>query len=234
MIISLTSSRSRLIQTLMVMIAACNSVHAQSLYLTQAESESTPDLSQPTIYVEETSLFFIQAPEARIIREHDIITIIIDETSSTTSSQKLETEKESKTEAQLDAVLDLMELLELRLREGDTTNVNLIDFDSSREFTGEGDYERSDRFSARITAKVLEVKPNGTFVLEATKRIAKDSEISTLVLSGLARDADITSQNTILSSQLADLNIALVNEGDVKRAAEKGLVTRVLDAVFAF
>lgn len=212
----------------------CTPVNAQSLYLSQSELETTPDLSVPTIMLEEVSLYFIAEPETRVIKQHDIITIIIDENSSQTSSQSLDTKKESKSDASIDAMLNLMQLLELRLSDEGSNATDLLNFTAKREFKGEGDYERKDKFSARISAKVLEVKPNGTIVLEATKRIAKDTEISTLVLSGLARDQDITSQNTILSSQLADLNIALVNEGDLKKAAEKGLLTRVLDTIFAF
>lgn len=210
------------------------SANAQSLYLTQEDLDTTADASEPVILLEEASLYFIDAPDARVIKKHDIITIIIDESSSQISSQSLETKKDSKSDATINAMLDYMQLLELRLREGGAPSTDLISFNSKRKFIGEGDYERSDKFSARIAAVVLEVKPNGTLVLEAKKRIAKDSEISTLTLYGLARDEDVTSQNTILSSQLADLNIAVVNEGDLKKAAEKGLITRVLDTVFAF
>ncbi len=229
------STKSSLRVALVTLIAlTAHHAQAQSLYLSQDEQNTTPDASQPVILLEEVSLHFISAPETRVIKKHDIITIIIDENSSQTSSQSLNTKKESNSQASIDALVDLMQLLELRLRSGDTTNTELIDLTNKRRFKGEGDYERSDRFSARITAKVLEVKPNGTLVLEATKRIAKDQEISVLVLSGLAREEDVTAQNTILSSQLADLTIILENEGSLKDVAEKGLITRVLDSIFAF
>jgi len=209
---------------------AC-SAGAQSLFLTAAGGE---DQDQPAILLNDVSMHFIAEPETRVIQKHDIITIIIDENSSTTSSQKLETEKESSSSANVNAMVNWLKLLELRVREGDIDDVDLIDIATSREFTGEGDYERKDRFTARISAIVREVKPNGTMLVEARKTIARDSEISELVLSGLIREEDITVQNTVLSSQMADLRIVLENEGDLKQAAEKGLITRVLDAVFAF
>lgn len=207
--------------------------HAQSLYLATA-NEATQAPAQPTILLDEVSMHYIKEPDVRVIKKHDIITIIIDENSSTTSSQKLETEKASNSSANINALVNWLQLLELRIEQGGITDTDLIDLSTSRDFAGEGDYERRDRFTARISAKVLEVKPNGTLVLEATKRIARDTETSVLVLSGLAREEDITQQNTILSSQLADLNLILENEGDLKEAAEKGLITRVLDSVFAF
>lgn len=215
------------------MMLLADHASAQSLYLTQNQ-ETTPQVQQASMLLEEVSLYYIKAPEVRTIRVNDIVTIIIDENSSQTSSQKLETEKESKANANVNATLNLMQLLELRLAENAVSDTDLIDFTSSREFTGEGDYERKDKFSARIAAIVLEVKPNGTLVLQAKKSITKDKEVSVLVLSGLARDEDVTAQNTILSSQLANLDLILQNEGDLKKAAEKGIITRVLDAIFAF
>lgn len=220
-----------------VMMAICPIANAQSLYLTEGEEfEQGPnESSAPVILLEEASLTYIPEPEVRTYQEHDIITIIIDETSSTTSSQKLETEKESKSEAEINAMVDLLKLLELQLNTNPRLeNRTLLDVAAKREFTGEGDYERKDKFSARITATVLEVKPNGTLVLQAHKRIAKDDEIQTLVVAGLARSEDITAQNTILSSQLAGLTLAVENEGDLKKAAEKGIITEFFDMLFAF
>ena len=97
-----------------------------------------------------------------------------------------------------------------------------------------GEYEREDRFSARIAAEILEVKPNGTVVLEARKRIEKDDEIQTILIAGKVRTEDITLQNTVLSSQLADLTLSVQNEGEVRDAAKKGFLTKLFDTIFAF
>ncbi len=220
-----------IIPTLITLSIGTLGAHAQSLFLSSA---SENDQNQPAFLLNDVSMHFIAEPETRVIRENDILTIIIDENSSTTSSQKLETEKESSRSANVNAMVSWLKLLELRLEQGDISNVDLIDLATSREYAGEGDYERKDNFSARISAVVREVKPNGTMLVEARKMIAKDNEISELVLSGLIREEDITQQNTILSSQMADLRIILENTGDLKKAAEKGLITRVLDTVFAF
>lgn len=218
---------------LLIMLCMASHTQAQSLFLASANNASS-EPAQPSILLGDVSLHYIEEPDVRVIKQHDIITIIIDENSSTTSSQSLDTKKDSGSSANINALVNWMQLLELRLEQGDLQNTQLIDLNTARDFKGEGDYERKDKFTARISAKVLEVKPNGTLVLEARKSIARDSEVSMLVLSGYAREEDITQQNTILSSQLADLKIDLQNEGDIKEASEKGLITRVLDSVFAF
>jgi flagellar basal body L-ring protein FlgH len=71
-------------------------------------------------------------------------------------------------------------------------------------------------------------------VLQATKTITKDTEVQTLVLAGVARQEDITTRNTILSSQIAGLSMNLQHSGELKDAAKKGLITRVLDRIFDF
>ncbi|MEQ8850414.1 MAG: flagellar basal body L-ring protein FlgH [Phycisphaerales bacterium] len=216
----------------LIVLFAAGACPAQGLYAPNAEP-TTAGEAQP-LQLAEVSQLYITPPEPHVFQKHDLITIVIDESSTATSSQELETSKEYETDATINSILDPWHLLELRLRQGDLSNVDLIRAGMEREFTGEGDYERRDRFSARITATVIEVKPNGTLLLEARKHIEKDEEIQHLVLSGLCRQEDITRQNTVLSSQIAGLRIVMQNEGEVRESAKKGLLSQILDTVFAF
>ncbi len=104
-----------------------------------------------------------------------------------------------------------------------------------QKFKGEGTAKRSDRFVARIQAVVIDVKPNGTLVLEARKTVAsQNGEAKTIVLSGSCRQEDITDANTINSSLLADLRLIQTTEGEVSKSAEKGFIPRILEAIFNF
>lgn len=221
-------------------VLAAGPAWGQGLYAPSRAQDETARAGAPGIEaarplrIDEVSTLYIEPPEPRVIAKHDLVTIVIDENTSTTSEQTLETDKSYDTSASVAALLDPWQLLELRLRQGNISDVDLIRAKADRSFTGEGEYERRDRFSARITATVLEVKPNGTVVLEARKHVARDTEEQTLVLSGLCRQEDITLQNTVLSSQIAGLQLVLTNEGEVRDSAKKGLISRVLDTIFAF
>ena len=214
------------------------SASAQSLFTTPEQPEPArtvaPPSGKPRASLYEWSMIAITPPEPRAFRIHDLITIVIDEQSKSTSKQSLETEKDASTKLELDSILDPHELLELRLRQGELSGLDLIDASADREFEGEGDYERADRFTARITAEIIDVKPNGSLVLEAKKEIVRDSEESLLVLSGICRQDDVTGSNTILSSQLANLRVEQHNTGDVKKAASKGLLTNMIETIFNF
>lgn len=193
--------------------------------------DNQPD---PNVALRVSSLMFVEPPKPREFQRHGQITIIIDETSRTSSEQTLDTKKDYDLNAAMTQFPSLEHLLEFQLQNGDTTNPANLAIKSKNKFKGEGEYDRSDRFSAKITAEIIDVKPNGVLVLEARKTITKDEEIQTLVLSGRCRGEDVTTANTVLSSQLADLTVAQQNEGQVKNSATKGFIPRVLEAVFNF
>lgn len=194
-------------------------------------ADSQPD---PSGALRMSSLMFVEPPKPREFQRHGQITIIIDETSRASSKQTLDTKKDYDNNASMTEFPSLEHLLELQLQNGDTTDPAKLAVKSKNKFKGEGEYDRSDRFNAKITAEIIDVKPNGTLVLEARKSIIKDKEVQTLVLSGRCRGEDVTTANTVLSSQLADLTVVQHNEGQVKDTATKGLIPRVLEALFNF
>lgn len=180
------------------------------------------------------SMFVITPPPPRELRRHDLVTIIVNQTSQATRRQTLETEKEYDAEARLAQFLNLSRLLEARLDPGALETDSLIDVRADSNFEGEGSYERSDRLTTRVQAEVIDVKPNGNLVLEARAVMQTDEEIQDFVLSGVCRAEDVTAQNTVQSTQLHDLRIAVRNEGEVRKTAKKGWIPRAIEAVFAF
>jgi len=180
-----------------------------------------------------TSLTLVIPPEAREYRKHDLVTIIINESSIASYEQSLETEKDYKANGTIRSLPSLRHLLEMQLRGSSTTPVITVGADGKREFTGDGSYERRDRFTTRITGTILEVKPNGVLLVEAKSSRTNDDETATLVISGLCRPEDITGQNTVQSNQMANLTILVRHEGEVRNAAKKGILSKVFDAILA-
>ena len=56
-----------------------------------------------------------------------------------------------------------------------------------RDFKGTSTVERDDTFTGRITAEVVDVKPNGTLILQATETIKTDEEEQRVTLIGTCR-----------------------------------------------
>ncbi|MEX0742712.1 MAG: flagellar basal body L-ring protein FlgH [Phycisphaeraceae bacterium] len=178
----------------------------------------------------------VRLPEPRHFAQQDLITIIIREQTQASSSQGLSTSKEVTVGSELEAMprLQLEDLLNFQLRGGDEEDLPEFALSHTSEFDGEGDYSRRDSMTTRLTARVIDVKPNGTLALEARTYIRTDGETQTIVVTGYARSDDITGDNSVLSTQMYDLRVEREHTGELRRSSEKGILTRLIDTVLNF
>lgn len=221
------------IAVLMAMVSV--SAQGQSLLRDQQNApppDAPPEAAQKPL--QDASLIFVTAPKARSFNKNDLITILIDEQSKASSDSDAKSEKTMSFTAALKKFPDLISLLETRAQPSDRNPLMELDVSGKPKWEGKGNYDRTDKFSAKVTATVIDVKPNGVLVLEAKKTITKDEEITTILLAGNCRTEDVTTSNTILSSQLAELTVSSKNEGQVRDASKKGWIPRLFDTVFGF
>ena len=115
-----------------------------------------------------------------------------------------------------------------------STTTPEINLSGTRSFQGAGEVDRSDSFTARITAEVVDVKPNGTVIVQARKRIKTDEEEQQFILTGTCRAEDVTAANTVLSSQMFDLELQKNHKGDVRNATKRGVLGKLLDVINPF
>lgn len=216
------------------------SAKGQSLFRPRDEAPRpvSNDPNEPRVPANEdlraSSMLYIDPPRPRQFGLHEQIMILIDENSQQSSNESLETKKDFKLDSKIKSMPSLKDLIEGELRTGDSDPILTAGAEDKRNFKGEGSYTRNDRLTARIAATVIDVKPNGLLVLEARKTISSNGETKTLVLSGIARREDVTTSNTVLSSQLADLSLTQNTEGELRDASSKGWISRVLEAIFDF
>ena len=182
----------------------------------------------------DVSFHAVPEPVPRTLRKHDQVTIIVREESEFRSRGRSEFSKEAELEARLE------EFIRLRIRnaeiEGGGVGANppAVRATGSRNFQGEGQVDRSDRFTTRVQAEVVDVKPNGTLVLQARSRIKTDDEDRYFILTGVCRVEDVSADNTILSSQLYDKDLVQKNRGGVRNATRKGWLENLLDVISPF
>jgi len=187
--------------------------------------------------IRSASVAAVQTPQPQQFAVNDLVTIIIRESTETDFESNLETEKSSEHTGEIAELprLTLQDLVDLQVPPNQFEKGNpALDVQLEREFEGEGQYSRSEEMTGRITARILDVKPNGTLVLEARKFIESDGESFDITLTGTARAEDITADNTVLSTELYDLHLSKENDGALETASEKGVITKILDFVFNF
>lgn len=230
--------------TSLIMLLLCATVafaQSSSLYA----QKSRPQMPQPVTgpdgrfdrlspAISQTSYSAVPLPEPRGYALHDLVTIIIRESIENDISSTTDTKKSVSVDGKVTSFPSIASMLELRPRTSPTTNNPTVGLSMDTDFTGEGSHKRTDTFTTRLTARIIDIKPNGTLILEARKRIVDDREDVTLVLTGTCRKEDIQTDNTILSTQIYDLFLRKQTAGEMKKASEKGLLTRILDTVFNF
>ncbi|MBE0569712.1 MAG: flagellar basal body L-ring protein FlgH [Deltaproteobacteria bacterium] len=104
----------------------------------------------------------------------------------------------------------------------------------TNDFQGTGTTNRTGSIVGTITARVVEVMPNGTLSVESRKDITINNEKQTLVLRGSVRPEDISVANTIPSTKVADADIYLVGDGVLQDKQRPGWLVRILDGVWPF
>jgi flagellar L-ring protein precursor FlgH len=101
--------------------------------------------------------------------------------------------------------------------------------ESKANHEGKGNIDRSSRVTGQIPARVIKVLDNGNMVVEGRRALAVNNETQVMTLSGVIRPEDVTSNNTILSSQIADAEIQMEGRGVLAEAQRPGILFRFLD-----
>ena len=81
---------------------------------------------------------------------------------------------------------------------------------------------------------MVDVKPNGTVVVQARKFIGHDDEEQEFVLTGICRGTDLTPDNSIFSWQLHNLRVVTTTHGAVSATQDRGAINKLLDVINPF
>jgi len=170
------------------------------------------------------SLFPVDQPasmyaDRKARRPGDLVTVIIVEQAQPRQTAGTSTGKDSEVSVGPGGgvLADLIPLL--RLGGGDT-------------FAANGATTRGGSLTAKVTTKVVEVYPNNTMRLEGRQKIVINGEEQEIVLTGLVRTEDVASDNTVLSTFVADAEISFVGTGALAEKNKPGLITRVFNWLF--
>lgn len=92
---------------------------------------------------------------------------------------------------------------------------------SNSNFNGGGSQNRNENVELEITARVIKVLNNGNYYIEGTRQIMVDGEKKVILISGVIRPYDITSDNSIQSKFISELKLNYTSEGDISNKRHK-------------
>ena len=105
-------------------------------------------------------------------------------------------------------------------------------FSSKHDATSE--LSKEDTMTASIGCTVVEVLPNGNMLVRGSREIEVNGETQYIILQGTVRPADVSTRNTVLSTQLADARIAYTGRGVLSDKQKPGWLARLLDHIWPF
>ena len=201
------------------------------------EPSQTQVTSEGSLWRNKASLY--EDKKAR--RVNDLVTILINESTSAQKTASSKASRDSSTNYGVDNFFGMntdFNIQNLPLINGFYKAGNVfspsVKGSAKSDFKGDGDTARTGKITGTITAKVVEVLPNGNLVIESRKEIIVNNEKEILVLRGIIRPDDISPNNTIYSQYVADAQIFLVGEGTLGDKQSQGWLVRFLDKIWPF
>ncbi|MBS1809344.1 MAG: flagellar basal body L-ring protein FlgH [Acidobacteria bacterium] len=104
----------------------------------------------------------------------------------------------------------------------------------NRKFEGKGNTTRTTDLRSRIAARVIEILPNGDLRIQALKSVKINQETEKMLLSGIVRQRDLTSDNVVPTTAVGDLRVELNGKGVASADNAPGWLFRFFEKVAPF
>jgi flagellar L-ring protein precursor FlgH len=180
------------------------------------------------------SPYYRPLPPPKKVAIHDLVTIRVDETAQAIAEGEMERRNSSLYNAILDEWPFLDGLKAIRpndMSDGDPTFKAQL----NQLYRKEAEMETGESLKFRITARVVDIRPNGNLVLEAHKTLRNNNEVWEYSLTGVCRAEDIDpNTNTVLSEKVAELSIFKRERGHVRDGYRRGWFLRWFDTFHPF
>jgi flagellar L-ring protein FlgH len=157
--------------------------------------------------------------DKRASKVGDILTVIIVESTTASSSASTDASKDSNSQ--------------INAGEGPLlSNVPVISWGGGDSMSASGTTSRTSKFVANITATVKKVNESGNLEIEGVRTVQTNKEKEEIHLTGTIRREDITSDNSVLSTYVANASITYVGNGPIGGRQKEGLLSKIFRIFF--
>ncbi|RDU57861.1 flagellar basal body L-ring protein FlgH [Helicobacter sp. MIT 99-5507] len=117
-------------------------------------------------------------------------------------------------------------------KDGSSFNMTLGAGNSN--FNSGGSQNRDENVNLEITARVIKVLSNGNYYIEGTRQIMIDGEKKVILISGVIRPYDISSDNSIESKFISELKLNYTSEGDISNKRHQKWGSKELEQAWPY
>jgi flagellar L-ring protein precursor FlgH len=182
-------------------------------YLKSASIGASEESAAPGAIWSASSRLDDLARDLRANRVDDVVTIVVTETINAAATGASITERESSANASITALLGA--------KSPTGALANLLTQSGDQKLDGTGTTTRTTTLTAVLTARVVKVLPGGLLYIEGSKDLQVNSEQQAMTVRGIIRATDVTTTNTVGSTQIADMEIRLNGKGVVGDAIRR-------------
>lgn len=109
-----------------------------------------------------------------------------------------------------------------------------VNSSGTQKFAGKGDAAQSNALTGEITVTIAKVLPNGALFVRGEKQLTLNRGDEFIQISGIIRPADISPDNRVPSTRVADARITYSGKGEVARASSQGWLQRFFSRISPF
>ncbi len=171
--------------------------------------------------------------DQRASKVGDILTVNIAIKDQAKIDNKTTRSRESSEDADLSSLFGYETNLSRMLPEG-INPANLVSFGSTASNTGSGSVNRAEQIQLTVAALVTQVLPNGNLVIQGRQEVRVNFEVRELVITGVVRPEDISSNNTVNHTQIAEARISYGGRGQLTDAQQPRYGQQLFDIIMPF
>lgn len=153
------------------------------------------------------------ARDPRASQRDDIVTVVVTENINAAAGGNSTTERASSASSSITALAGV--------KSATGALANLLGQTGDQKLNGTGTTTRTATLTTVLTARVVTVLPGGLLLIEGSKNLDVNSEQQSIVVRGIIRTTDILTNNTIASTQIADMEIRVNGKGVVGDAIRR-------------
>ena len=181
------------------------------------------ELHADSLYSDRSYRGLVSDPRAE--RVGQVLTVLVYEQASAATSADRETDESVGVSRGFDEVTG-------RDGQRNTDAFGEWGLDAKTRTEGGGSLNRTGRLVASVSVTITGVEPTGQLRVAGQQMIEFNEETQYITIEGTVRPEDISADNTIISTRLADAQISYVGHGLLGRQQKPGLITRFLGWLF--
>ena len=171
--------------------------------------------------------------DPRAAKIGDIITVVVNLVDSAVLDNGTSAARTGSQAVGIPDLFGLQTALSRALPSG-TDLTHLVSTTTAGSNVGTAAIKRGETVQLRVAAVITQALPNGNLALAGRQEVRVNSELRELVLSGIVRPQDITSDNTVLHDRMAEARISYGGRGQLTDVQTARYGQQILDIVSPF